>query len=150
MRWTATQRLAPQGPSAATLAAREKEARAALSDLRDRSREIERICAAARAGGHGPEEERVRRHARALTTEAARLRVELRSWNIASPHWVERVRARLDQLAEHVETAPQANRATVEVSTPAIPERTRLAADQVERTVYDYLCPRRGAAPALG
>ncbi|HET7046628.1 MAG TPA: hypothetical protein VFI54_00030 [Solirubrobacteraceae bacterium] len=92
----------------------------------------------------------MRRHARALTTEAARLRVELRSWNIASPHWVERVRASLDQLAEHVETAPQANRATVEVSTPAIPERTRLAANQVERTVYDYLYPRRGAAPALG
>jgi hypothetical protein len=76
--------------------------------------------------------------------------VELRSWNIATPQWVERVRARLDQLAEHIETAPQANRATVEVSTPAISERTRPAADQVERTVFDYLYPRRGPAPALG
>jgi hypothetical protein len=91
----------------------------------------------------------VRGRARALTAEAARVRMELRRWDLSSPDWVDRVHTRLDELAEGIETPLQASPAALKVSNPAAPQRMGSSSGQVERTVYDYLY-RCGPAPALG
>jgi hypothetical protein len=90
---------------------------------------------------------------RVLTTEAARLRVELRNWDVASPDWIDRVNARLDQLAKKIEATRLASHA-VDASGADAPtagglEPIKPPENQVERRVYDYLYPRPGVSPAF-
>ncbi len=133
---------------ASTFAAREVEARAALGRLRDCSRRLEQASAAV-VLRRRPERDRVRLRLRALTTEAARLRVELREWDISSPEWIGRVNARLDQLAQEIEAVPRGNTSSAD-ALAAGSEPIKPAQDQVERRVYDYLYPRSAVPAAFG
>jgi hypothetical protein len=83
----------------ATLAAREVAARTALGRLRDCSRDIERLAAVTRAAERDSVAEHLRLHVRAFTVEAARIRVELRRWDVGSSLWIALLQARLDRLA---------------------------------------------------
>jgi hypothetical protein len=89
-----------------TLAAREREARLALSRLRTCGRKIEHISAVAGATRVGPGTDRMRRRLRAVSIEAARLRVELRNWNVGSSRWIYRVNDRLSRLEGEIEIVP--------------------------------------------
>jgi hypothetical protein len=138
---------------ASTLAAREIEARAALIRLRDCSRKIEQAGGMIAVLPDRPEQDRARQLLRVLTTEAARLRVDLRNWDVAPPDWIDRVNGRLDQLVVKIEAMPLSRR-TVDTSGADTPITGGLgpakpAEDQVERRVYDYLYPRPGVSPAF-
>jgi hypothetical protein len=142
------------GSTRQTLAAWETEARMALSRLRTCGRDIALVSAAASANRLGPGGERVRHRLRALSTEAARLRVELRNWDVGASQWLDRVNDRLGQLEAEIGTLPHPVLAGVEpldVTTPTgvISVPAGRPGDQVERTVYDYLYPRPGAAPTF-
>jgi len=86
----------------ATLAAREVAARTALGRLRDCSRDIERLAAVMRAAERDSLAEHLRLRVRAFTIEAARIRVELRRWDVGSSLWIALLQARLDRLAGEV------------------------------------------------
>lgn len=86
----------------ATLAAREVAARTALGRLRDCSRDIERLAADARAAGRDSLAEHLRLRVRGFTVEAARIRVELRRWDVGSSQWIAVLQARLDRLAVEI------------------------------------------------
>jgi len=86
----------------ATLAAREVAARTALGRLRDCSRDIERLAAVTRAAERDSLAEHLRLRVRAFSIEAARIRVELRQWNVGSSLWIALLQARLDRLAREV------------------------------------------------
>ena len=86
----------------ATLTARELAARTALRRLRDCSRDIERLAARGRAAGRDSIAEHGRQRVRALTVEAARIRVELRRWDVGSSLWIALLQARLDRLAAEI------------------------------------------------
>jgi len=86
----------------ATLTARELAARTVLRRLRDCSREIERMAARARAAGRDPFAEHAQQRVRAFTVEAARIRVELRRWDVGSSLWIASLQARLDRLAAEI------------------------------------------------
>lgn len=86
----------------AKLATREVAARAALRRLRDCSRDIERLAAVARVAGRGSLTENLRLRVRAFTIEAARIRVELRRWDVGSSLWIAQLQARLDRLAAEI------------------------------------------------
>jgi hypothetical protein len=86
----------------ATLAAREAAARTALGRLRDCSRDVERLAADARAAGRDSLAEHLRPRVRAFTIEAARIRVELRRWDVGSSLWIALLQARLDRLAAEI------------------------------------------------
>lgn len=138
--------------SAATLAARERRARAAMCRLRDCSREIERIAAGTRAARTGCANTRVEQRLRAFATEAARIRVELRTWDLGSPPWIEHLEARLDRLAAAIGPIAQAT-LTAGQEPLARPRHTPArdaSTDQVERRVYAYLYPPTATAPAVG
>ena len=94
---------------AATLAAREIEARAALIRLRDCSRKIEEASGVVAVRPRRADRDRVRHLLRVLTTEAARLRMELRSWDVASSDWIDRVNGRLEQLTQKIEAMQPAS-----------------------------------------
>ena len=84
------------------LATREVAARAALGRLRDCSRDIERLAADARVAGRDSLAEHLRLRIRAFTIEAARIRVELRRWDVGSSLWIALLQARLDRLAAEI------------------------------------------------
>jgi hypothetical protein len=86
----------------AKLATREVAARAALRHLRDCSRDIERLAAVARAAGRDSLAEHLRLRVRAVTIEAARIRIELRRWDVGSSLWIAMLQARLDRLAAEI------------------------------------------------
>ena len=86
----------------ATLAAREVAARTALRRLRDCNRDIERLAADARAGGRDSLADNLRLRVRAFTIEAARIRVELRQWDVGSSQWIALLQARLDRLSAEI------------------------------------------------
>jgi hypothetical protein len=92
----------------ATLTARELAARTALRRLRDCSREIERLAAGARAAGRDSITEHARERVRAFTVEAARIRVELRRWDVGSSLWIASLQARLDRLAAEISLIAEA------------------------------------------
>ena len=100
-----------QSSSAASLAARERVARRAIWRLRDRSREIERLLASTLGARHDP----VAVRARALQTEAARIRADLRLWDARSLRWIERIEARIDRLAAEIRLTAEMNRADEQV-----------------------------------
>ena len=85
-----------------TLAAREVAARNALWRLRNCSRDIERLASRARAAGRDSLSEQVRQRVGAFTIEAARIRVELRRWDVGSSLWIALLEARLDRLAAEI------------------------------------------------
>jgi len=138
----------------ATLSARELAARTALCRLRDCSREIERMAARVRAAQHGSAPDQIEQRVRAFTTEAARIRVELRLWDIGSPLWIERLQARVDRLAVEIGRTAEATlnpSLTAQARDPSDRAGVRARAiEHVERTVYDHLYPRPGTAVAPG
>jgi hypothetical protein len=94
----------------------------------------------------------VRQRIRVLTTEAARLRVEPRNWDVASPHWIDHVNGRLGQLATKIDGMRLASDAaeTPAADAPTIGLEPITPADNpIERRVYDYLYPRPGVSPAF-
>ena len=134
------------------LLARESEAREELSRLRDCSRELERVAAIARSSSRDPYAERIGRHVRSCTIELARLRVELRTWDLAAPFWIQRLHTRVDRLAEQVfllaqvKLAPGRAQRSHEGTDRQPPTRPF---DQVERAIRDYLYPRPAALPVV-
>jgi hypothetical protein len=135
------------------LLVRESEAREELCRLRDCSREIERVAAMVRFSSRDPCAERIGLHVRSCTVELARLRVELRTWDLAAPFWIQRLHTRVDRLAEQVSLLAQAKLAAGRAErSPEGTERqppTRTL-DQVERTIRDYLYPSPAALPVVG
>ena len=135
------------------LVAREAAAREALCRLRDCGRMIERVAAAIRAAPRDPGAEQVGHRVRACTADLARVRLELRTWDIGSPLWIERVHARVEHLAQEVglivEVALSDDYTERQPSGPQS-EAQPGAIDQVERTVRDYLYPRPRRVPVVG
>lgn len=135
------------------LLARESEAREELCRLRDCSREIERVAAMVRSSSCDPYVKRIGLHVRSCTVELARLRVELRTWDLAAPFWIQRLHTRVDCLAEQVSLLAQVKLAAGRAErSPEGTERqppTR-PLDQAERTIRDYLYPRPAALPVVG
>jgi hypothetical protein len=110
----------PTIASADALAARQTEARAALRRLGDCSRNLDRIGATSRTIPPDAQGDRVKQLVRALTIEAARLRVELRNWDVASAQWLGSVNVRLDRLAKAIATVSQADLRTVSAPVAAV------------------------------
>ena len=135
------------------LVEREAAAREALCRLRDCGRMVERVTAAVRAAPRDPDLEQVGHRVRACTADLARVRLELRTWDIGSSLWIERVHARVEYLAEEVGLLAQV--ALTDDYTERRPNGLQSAAqpdaiDQVERTVRDYLYPRPRTVPVVG
>jgi hypothetical protein len=139
--------------NANSLLARESEAREELCRLRDCSREIERVAAMVRSSSRDPYAERIGLQVRTCTVELARLRVELRTWDLGAPFWIQRLHTRVDCLAAHVPVLAQVKLAARRAERS--PEGTERQSptrplDQVERTIRDYLYPRPTALPVVG
>ena len=139
--------------NANSLLARESEAREELCRLRDCSREIERVAAMVRSSSRDPYAARIGLQVRSCAVELARLRVELRRWDLAAPFWIQRLQTRVDRLAERVSLLAQVKLAAGGAErSPQGTERqppTR-PLDQVERTIGDYLYPRSTNLPVVG
>ena len=138
--------------NATRLLARESEAREELCRLRDCSREIERVAAMVRSSSRDPYAERIGLQVRSCTVELARLRVELRTWDLAAPFWIQRLQTRVDRLVEQVSLLAQvklpAGRAERSPKSSELRAPTR-PFDPVERTISDYLYPRPAGMPAV-
>ena len=77
----------------------------------------------------------------------------MRTWDIGSSLWIERVRARVENLAEELGLLVEV--ALTDDYTERRPNGPQSAAqpgaiDQVERTVRDYLYPRPPTVPVAG
>ena len=139
--------------NADTPLARESEAREELCRLRDCSRQIERVAAMVRSSSRDPYAERISVQVRSCTVELARLRVELRAWDLAEPFWIQRLHRRVDRLAEQVSLLAQVKLVTSRAERfpeGAEPQPPTRPLDQVERTIRDYLYPRPAALPVVG
>jgi hypothetical protein len=137
-----------------SLAERESAARALMRGLRKCGRDLERLAARAGAAS-GHEADQARQRVRALKAEADHIKLELASWDVArSRLWTEQLQERLQRLTSAIAAAPESDPPRVRPervrARPGSPKRERQVADEVERTIYDYLYPRRGGSAACG
>ena len=86
----------PHTAAAATLVAKERAARGAMYRLRDVGREIERLLASSRIMRC----DHLTESTHALVLESADIRAELRSWDVRSHEWIERLNTRLERLTD--------------------------------------------------
>jgi len=134
------------------LAVGEAAARELLCRLGDCSREIDRLASIVRAVPRNGATEQVGQGVRACTAEAARIRAHLRAWDVATPSWMEHLKARVERLRQELDVLSEVNLGTVRNHRPRVrPKETTRSGprDEVERNVRDYLYPRRPAVTVL-